>query len=220
MTHRTTTTPQLRTLDDLLQRLGSVPPNRVRLTPMPGLATEKDVLTVDDREGRLCELVDGVLVEKTVGYRESLLACALIAALEDFVTKRSLGLVSGEAGFLRLFPGLVRIPDVAFVSWNRLPGQEVPTEPIPDLAPDLVVEILSRGNTAQEMARKREEYFRAGVPLLWIVDPETRTVSVYTSPSESTVLDETQALDGGQALPGFTLPLKKLFAKLDAGPGR
>ena len=57
-------------------------------------------------------------------------------------------------------PGLVRIPDVAFISWGRLPNRRVPTEPIPDLAPDLAVEVLSVGNTPGEMARKRQGLFR------------------------------------------------------------
>ena len=60
---------------------------------------------------------------------------------------------------VRLAPGLVRIPDLAFISWQRLPERRVPTDPIPGLVPDLVVEVLSDGNTAAEMDRKRREYF-------------------------------------------------------------
>ena len=58
----------------------------------------------------------------------------------EFVQLHNLGLVTGEAGMMRLMAGLVRIPDVAFISWTRLPHQCVPTEPVPDLAPDLAVE--------------------------------------------------------------------------------
>ena len=71
-----------------------------------------------------------------------------------------------------LFRGLVRIPDVAFTSWERLPGRRVPPEPIPELAPDLAVEVLSQSNTEAEMTRKRGEYFAAGVRLVWLVDPD------------------------------------------------
>ena len=91
----------------------------------------------------------------------------------------------------------------------------MPTEPIPDLAPDLAVEVLSVGNTLGEMARKRQDYFAAGLHLVWQVDPRTRTVEVFTAPDQSTILHETHILDGGTVLPGLTLPLPELFAALD-----
>jgi Uma2 family endonuclease len=111
--------------------------------------------------------------------------------------------------------GLVLIPDAAFISWSRLPNRRVPTEPLPDVAPDLAVAVLRAGNTAREMARKRQEYFAAGVQVVWEVNPNTRTVEVFTAPDQSTVLHETHILDGGTVLPGFTLPLQELFAELD-----
>jgi Uma2 family endonuclease len=132
-----------------------------------------------------------------------------------FVRPRNLGLVTAPDGTMRLAPGLVRIPDVAFISWDRLPDRRVPTEPIPALAPDLAVEILSAGNTAREMARKRQDYFAAGVQVVWEVNPNTRTVEVFTAPDQSTVLHEAQRLEGGIVLPGFSLPLQELFSALD-----
>lgn len=215
MTAVTTATAAIDTLADLLEHLGGISPKRIRFRPAPGTATEKDVLAIHDREGRLYELVDEVLVEKAMGLRESLLAIALAAILRNFVRPRNLGLITGEAGMMRLIAGLVRIPDVAFISWRRLPNRRVPTEPIPDLAPDLAVEVLSAGNTPGEMARKRQEYFSAGVQIVWQVDPNTRTVEVFTAPDQSTVLHEAQTLEGGTVLPGLTLPLQELFGELD-----
>jgi Uma2 family endonuclease len=116
---------------------------------------------------------------------------------------------------MRLVSGLVRIPDVAFISWDRLPNRRVPSEPIPNVAPDLAVEVLSAGNTPGEMARKRQDYFAAGVHLVWQVDPRTRTVEVVTAHDQSTIRHETHILDGGTVLPGFTVPLQELFAELD-----
>ena len=116
---------------------------------------------------------------------------------------------------MRLFSGLVRIPDVAFVSWDHVPNRRVPTAPVPQLVPDLAVEVLSEGNTPGEMDRKRQEYFNAAVRLVWEIDPDTRTVTVYTSPTQATVLDETMSLDGGSVLPGFMLSLRDFFAELD-----
>ncbi len=214
-----TSAGSIETLTDLLDQLGGIAPERVRVPPPPGTATEKDVLKVHARQGRLCELVDGVLVEKGIGFLESVLASALIEVLQGFVKPRNLGLVAGEAGMMRLAPGLIRIPDVAFISWERLPGQRMPREAIPDLAPDLVVEVLSTSNTEAEMARKRREYFAAGARLVWVVDPVARTVEVYMTPDQAIVRHEDEILDGGAVLPEFTLPLQDLFGELDRHGG-
>lgn len=200
---------------DLHQQLGSIPLERIRFNPPPGTATRDDVIDVHNREGRLCELVKGVLVEKPMGLKESLLAIALAGMLRDFVIPRNLGIVAGSDGPMELFPDLVRLPDVAYVSWEKIPGGRVPQEPIPQLAPSLAVEVLSRSNTPQEMPRKREEYFQAGVIQVWMVDPDSRTIEIFTEPENSTVLSENDTLDGGPLLPGFELALAKLFAELD-----
>ena len=206
--------PDIPRIGDLLDRVGGVPAERVRYYPLPGTATEQDALDIEARENVHCELVDGVLVEKTVGYEESYLALLIGTLLNNFVLPRTLGIVTGQAGMIRLFPGLVRAPDVAFVSTARLPGGKLPTDPIPNLVPDLAVEVLSRGNTAREMERKRREYFDAGVRLIWIVDPAAQTVAVYLPGAEPTLLKPGQTLDGEPVLPGFSLDLTTLFANL------
>ena len=209
------TASSLETLADLIAYLGHIDLQRIRLHPAPGTATEQDVVTIHQREKRLCELLEGVLVEKAMGFQEACLAIALGSMLRAFVRPRNLGLISGADGMMRLASGLVRIPDLAFISWERLPNRRMPTVPIPALAPDLAIEVLSAGNTPGEMARKRHDYFTAGVRLVWIVDPVARTVSVYTSPDDVTVLAATAILNGGEVLPGFTLPIQDLFAELD-----
>jgi Uma2 family endonuclease len=199
------------TIGELLKRLGNIPASRVLLHPTPGTATEKDVLKILDGNERLCELVEGTLVEKAMGYEESQIAVVIVTALYNFVRPRKLGLVTGESGTIKLFAGLVRIPDVAFASWDRLPGRKRPKEPIPLLAPDLVVEVLSKSNTRAEMKRKLGEYFGAGVRLVWLVDPRKRTVRVHTSVDQSVLLEEGQWLDGGDVLPGFRISLEEIF---------
>ncbi len=210
-----TTEGQLQTISNLLDRLGGISPDRVLLRPPPGTATEADVLAIHDKTGRLCELVEGTLVEKACGFRESILAGALASELRAFVRPRNLGIVSGADGPFGLAIGLVRMPDVAYISWDRLPGRRVPEEPIPHIGPDLAVEVLSKSNTRGEMRRKLAEYFEAGTRLAWLIDPESRTVAVYTSPQHAITLTESQSLDGGAVLPGFVLPLRQLFAELD-----
>jgi Uma2 family endonuclease len=206
-------TPLPQTLADVVERLGSVPLERIPARPAPGTATETDLLRPPGGEQRRYELVDGVLVEKPMGYYESRLAVVLIRFLEVFLEQHDLGIALGEAGALRLAPGLVRIPDVSFLSWDHFPGRELPAEPIPDLAPDLAVEILSEGNTPAEMERKLREYFAAGTRLVWYIDPPSRSARVYTDPEVFTVVTEGQALEGGDLLPGFSLLLSHWFAR-------
>jgi Uma2 family endonuclease len=208
------------TVADLLKKLGDIPPERVHLDPPPGTATEKDVLDMERREGRICELVDGVLVEKTMGLAESFLALEIAFLLRQFLGEHKLGFLAGEAGTLRLWPGLVRIPDVSFISWGQLPNRKIPKKPMPDLYPDLAVEVLSRKNTKAEIDRKLHEYFRSGTRLAWVVNSRKRCVSVYTAPDQFRLLKEDQSLDGGDMLPGLNVPLHELFAQLDEEPAR
>jgi len=109
------------TIADVLEHLGGIPLSRARAVPPPGTATEKDVLEAESRWGCICELVDGVLVEKTTGYYESLVAMLLGRLLGDFVEKHGLGVVLGEAGTLRILPTQVRIPDLCVIRWERFP---------------------------------------------------------------------------------------------------
>ncbi len=108
--------------------------------------------------------------------------------------------------------GQVDISDVAFTSWERLPGRERPGKPIPDLAPNLAVEISSKSNTKAEMKRKPAEYFQAGTRQVWLVDPRKRTVRVHTSPDQSILLEEGDTLLAGDILPGFRLVSTDLLA--------
>jgi len=202
------------TLADLADRLG-VPPSRILLKPDPGSATVEDALALRLRERRLCELVDGVLLEKAMGFRESRLALILGYFLELHLEHHDLGLAFGADAMMRLNPGLVRIPDVAFVAWAQFPGRKLPDEQVPSIHPDLAVEVLSPSNTKAEMDRKLLDYFEAGTRLVWYLDPVARSVRAYTSAERSEVLDESGTLDGGDVLPGFRLPIRDWFARAE-----
>ena len=204
-------------VQDLVERLGNVPLERIRLRPPPGTATEKDVLAAErEPRKRLCELIDGVLVEKPTGTREALIASLLGYFLWEYVRPRGCGVVLGADGMLRIFPGRVRIPDVSFIASERLPKGELPDDAIAEIAPNLAVEILSRSNTGKEIELKLRDYFQSGAELAWVIQPKTRTADVYTPAEEKRHLSKNQSLDGGSVLPGFKLPLKTLFAS----PGR
>jgi Uma2 family endonuclease len=205
----------IETLADQLERLGNIPPERIRWQPYPGTATVDDALEFRRRTGRSCELIDGILVEKAMGWTESRVAALLITFLNQFVLPRKLGAVTGSDGPYRFAPRLVRMPDVAFIAWNRMPRGESPKDAVPEIVPNLAVEILSKGNTKGEMERKRREYFEAGVELVWIADPVSRTVRVYTDPHSVTTLTMDDILDGGSALQGFTLPVREWLGEVD-----
>jgi Uma2 family endonuclease len=211
MSQATIALPTIKTLADLQRRLGGIGLDRIRFHPAPGTATENDVIEAEERENRLCELVDGTLVEKAVGFEESRLAIRLGHLVSSYLDENDRGVCVGEGGMMRIAPGLVRIPDLAFISWGRLPGRESPREPIPDLAPELAVEVLSEGNTKSEMDRKVREYFEAGVVLVWLIDPKKRIARVYSTPRKSILVRADQTLDGGDVLPGFVVLLSDLL---------
>jgi Uma2 family endonuclease len=131
--------------DELLADLGGITPDRIRLYPSPGTATEKDLVRINDRkEGGLYELVSGTLVEKAMGFGEGSLALDLVFFLRLYLREHDLGDLAGADSGMRIMGGIVRLPDVSFIRWEQYPNRERPTEAVPDLYPDLAVEILSR----------------------------------------------------------------------------
>jgi Uma2 family endonuclease len=201
-------------MKDLVMRLGDIPLERIRTDPPPGTATERDLLRVVEREKILCELIDGTLVEKPMGAKEGFLAAELIRGLGNFVAERDLGVVFAPDSTLRIYSGQVRLPDVCFVSWDRLPGRMVPAEAIPDLVPEFTIEVLSPSNTRSEMLRKRKEFFLAGTQLFWIIDPNTRTLTAYSAPDVFETFAEPIVVFARPVLPQFEVSLASLFARL------
>ena len=200
-----------------MSELGEISPNRVRFTPQLVKATIDDLIAINEsEENGLFELVDGCLVEKAMSYEASVVAAAILSILRVFISKHRLGLVSGPDGFFQL-QSSTRGPNVAFVALDRLPGGAFPTQAYPGIAPNLVVEVLSPGNTKGEMAKKRLEYFQSGVKIVWIVDCKQRTITIYTSPSIAKVVSETETIDGGESIPGFSSLVADFFSDLDIG---
>jgi|ERR1043165_9084044 Uma2 family endonuclease len=209
--------PKRRSLADVLHDLGDIDASRIRWNPFPGTATVEDATKIDVHQERLCELVDGVLVERAMGFQEDYLAICIATLLSNFVSPKNLGLVLGSQALMRIFPNQIRIPDVSFLSWSRLKGK-IPKEAAPLIAPDLAVEVISPGNTKGEMRRKCREYFQAGTLLVWMVNPRKRTVTVHTASDSFEILGESHTLTGGSVLPGFSINVKALFEHLDRLP--
>lgn len=148
-----------------------------------------------------------------MGLLESRLAMMLGHELLTYLSTNDLGIVAGPDGTTLFDEDLVRMPDVAFVPYENIPEGADPTTPMPDRIPSLAVEVISRGNTKREMERKLRDYFTAGVKLVWFFDPQTQTVQVFTAVDQSSELHADDALDGGDVLPGFTLPIGQLFKR-------
>lgn len=207
--------PQFETFGELQAALGNIPPDRIRMVPPPGTATKRDLLKHHERGRGLFELVDGTLVEKPMGSPESHVETELIWLIREFLTNNDIGFLYSPSALIEIMPKLVRGPDVSFVPWTKRSERTVPREPISNLIPDLVVEVLSPGNTVDEMQRKLKEYLAGGVREVWLIDPRSITATIHTSPDESTLIDESGTLDGGEVLPGFRAPLAKLFERLE-----
>ncbi|HEX6985701.1 MAG TPA: Uma2 family endonuclease [Planctomycetaceae bacterium] len=205
------------TVADLAERFGSLPAWRIRTDVAPGTATEEDV----ERTGPLCELINGVLVEKAVSDYSDNIGALLMMFLSNYVVPRRLGWVHGPQGFFWLGADL-RAPDASFTRKEQRPGGLL-RRGYSDVAPALAAEVLSPGNTADEMARKRAEFFARGTELFWIVDPIARTIDVYTRPDRpDATLRDGDTLTGDPVLPGFSLPVRDLFdaAELSDEPER
>jgi Uma2 family endonuclease len=204
------------TVADLVERLGGIPLDRILLSPPIGTATEKDLLAALDGDDKcLCELVDGVLVEKPVGAAESSIAMKLGQHLGAFLDDTGLGELFGADGPFRLTK-TIRLPDVSFVRAEDIPDSGIPK--VIRCAPALAVEVLSESNTKKEIDLKLQELFEAGTELAWVIDPKTQTAEVYTEPGKPQKIGKTGALDGGDVLPGFSLPLPTLFARRGKRP--
>lgn len=178
----------------------------------------KTLLTSDDlwktvADGSRYELSKGELVPMTpVGWRHGRIVVRLARLLDEFAEKRNLGNVSTEVGFrLSRNPDTVRAPDVAFVAKARIPAGAL-SEKFVEFPPDLAAEVLSPEDTAREILRKVEEYLAAGVPLVWVVDPGTQTVTVYRSLQDVKILSADQELDGAGAIPGLNIRVSEIFA--------
>jgi Uma2 family endonuclease len=211
------TPPTHWTIADVHAHLPGFPDDRILVWPAPGTATEQDLLEAESRTGFICELIDGTLVRKTMASYESMLALALAHFLQLYLDENNIGALTGGDGLLKILRGQVRAPDVSFIRWERLPKPGAPKPPIYSAVPDLAAEILSKSNTKAEMDRKLKDYFKAGVRLVWYIDPDTRTAKAYSAPATWTDIGVEGSLSGGEVLPGFELALAKLFARVE-GP--
>ena len=183
-------------------------PLRTRQT----LMTAEDFAQLPD-DGKRYELVRGVVLEMSHPSRDHGEVAVTVAALiHRWMVPRRLGRVRVETGFvLQRGPDTVRGPDVSFVRRDRDGDVDGPWV---KHGPDLAVEIRSPGDRTGEIEDRVADYLRAGTPLVWIVDPEKRTVTVRRPGAADQVLRGDDEVSGGDVLPGFTTTVREIFADL------
>jgi Uma2 family endonuclease len=175
------------------------------------LLTGEDLFKMGDI-GRT-ELVKGEIVYMApTGYAHGYTECAVGKVLSAFAERHHLGRVMvGEVGiYTARDPDTVRGADVVFISHERMAQVKSPS--YLDMAPDLIVEILSPEDRWGDLMEKLEEYFAIGVRAVWVADPKTQAVYVYRSLTDVQRFTAADELPGGDVLPGFSVPVKELFA--------
>lgn len=158
------------------------------------------------------DLIKGVFVKMTPpGFWHGYIEFNFGRTLSNFVRQHNLGyVIGGEAGiYTRRNPDTVRGVDVAFISHERM--TQVKSESYLDVAPELIVEILSPSDRWDEVNDKLAEYFAIGVQLVWVADPKRKQIHVYRSPTEVEILAEKDVISGGEVLPGFSVTVAELF---------
>lgn len=199
------------TLVQLADRFGDIPATRICMNPPPGQATEADLLYFQEHEDRLFELVDGTLIEKTMGNFESQIASTIHGLLFIYLRANPIGLPLMPDTQLKLRRGAIRLPDVGFLSNERARESGYPRgQKVATVAPNLAVEVINEGNSKKEMDDKLQEYFRAGTEEVWYVYPETRELHQFTSPNNPRI-NQGDAQITSPLLPGFTLNLPEIF---------
>ena len=187
------------------------------------VSTQRSLVSADDlpalssrlaAQGKRTELVRGDLVVMApAGGRHGHIAHRLSLFIGNHVLEQNLGQVfAAETGFLlRRNPDTVRAPDIAFVAAGRLSDGELPPGFL-ELAPDLAVEVVSPSDSSAAVRDKVRDWLGAGTPLVWVVYPDSRSVTVHRQGGQPQQLSETDSLSGAPALPDFAVPVRDLFA--------
>ena len=176
------------------------------------LMTADQLLQMPD-DGKLYELVEGVLIEVSpASSLSSAVAAIILVKLGGFVFLHKLGMVFGADHGMRLQtgPDTVRAPDVSFVRADRIPPGGLEEGFFPG-APDLAVEVLSPTDRMPNVLRKVRQYLDAGTRLVWVIDPRARAATVFHLDGRWIHVPEDGALDGGEVVPGFRLPLAQAW---------
>lgn len=160
-----------------------------------------------------CELIEGEVVAMSpAGWRHGNIGMNVAALLAEHIRPRDLGkLFAAETGFfVQRNPDTVRAPDVAFIAKENLPA-EMPASAFWPGAPDLAVEVLSLDDRNAEVDKKIRTWLDAGAKLVWVVDPELETVTIYRSTTDISILARDGRIAGRDSLVGFECNVREFF---------
>jgi len=179
------------------------------MTTVSHSVTAEELLAMP--RGEPCELIAGEIVMMTPpGYEHGDIALTIATLLRAHAGRNKLGKVLGEVGFvLSRDPDTVRAPDVAFVRRDRQPKERRKYFPG---APDLAVEVVSPSDRLADVDDKTQQWLDAGTPLVWVVWPVTRSVTVHRAGQAPRILHEQDAITGEDVLPGFECRVAEFFA--------
>ena len=189
-------------------------------TTNPAIATktwtDEAFMALPD-DGHHYEVINGELIDMgNSGALHGYVCSLALAALAGYILPKKLGVILDSSTAFKMKNGNKRSPDIAFFAKERLQGIAVLPSGYLDGAPDLAVEVLSPGNTVEEIDDKLTEYFENGSRLVWVIHPTQHYVLVYRSAQEpDRLLKGKDSLDGEEVIPGFTLAIADLFQKLD-----
>ncbi len=181
------------------------------------LMTAEDLWEKPEIPGKRFELVDGKVIEMPgTGGVHMIIVVALFKLIDAFVTEHDLGYAfpDGLSFVVQRDPDRVRIPDVSFVSWERVP-EDGPPEGYWPQPPNLVAEVISPNDNATDIQEKVRDYLGAGVQIVWVVWPKLRSITVHLPDGSSRVLGVESDLDGGDILPGLSIPIASIFESID-----
>ena len=171
--------------------------------------TPEDLLAMPD--GKSYELVGGQLVERKMGIESSWVAGRVTLTARPVLRGASnrMDLAGRQTAISAspTIPARVRKPDVSFVRYGRFPGGVLP-EGWAKIPPDLAVEVVSPNDTAYELDEKLDDYQKVGVPLVWVINPKSRTVMVHRGDGSVSHLREDDELSGEDVIPGFRCPMQ------------
>lgn len=160
--------------------------------------------------GMPCELVRGVVeVREGPEHPHAYTAAQITHAIMNYLDTNPIGVLLLPANYrTERGPDTVRVPDISFVTYERLnPESRLFFEGSPDLA----IEVLSPSNSSREMVQKMHEYFATGSRMVWLADPQRRTVAIHALEATPYMIGGHEILDGGDVLPGFRAPINKFF---------
>lgn len=181
------------------------------MASIQGQMTVHELAALAGNDGRY-DLIRGDLLEMApAGGEHGEIAAGIIGRLWAHATANDLGRVyTSETGFVfARDPDTVLAPDAAFIRKERVPER---TTGFYEIAPDLVVEVVSPGDSAHYVSTKVMEFLNGGVWVVWIVDPSVNTITVYRRDLSAQILTQSDLLDGGDIIPDFTVAVADIFS--------